>query len=117
MAASLEHAGSEVAVTLRNLSAHGALVEGDLVFEAGTRVTFRRNGLEVAGRIAWAQGRRAGIAFAMRLDPQAILRHIPAPGPLRDQVHKRPGLRGKLSREERRTAEFLYGRPLPRGEL
>ena len=113
MAAILEHGGGTMPVTLRNLSADGALVEGDHCPEPGSPVVFRKNELAVAGRIAWTEGRRAGIAFASSLDPEAVLRHVPAMRPLRIEAHKRPGLRGRLSPDERRLAEFLYGRPLP----
>ena len=117
MAASLEHDGVMTPVTLRDLSAEGALVEGDLGLAPGGRIVFRKGELAVPGRVAWAAGRRAGLAFAVSLDPEAVLRHVPppapAPPPLDEEVYKRPGFRGRLSREERRQAEILWGQPLP----
>jgi hypothetical protein len=116
MAASLEHRGSTIQVMLRNLSPEGALVESEDCPAPGSLVVFRKNDLVVSGRIAWTDGRRAGIAFDGRLDPEAVLREVPLPRPLRDEVHKRPGFHGRLTAEEGRFAEFLYGRPLPRVE-
>jgi len=113
MAAILEHRGGTMAVKLRDLSVDGALVEGDHCPRAGSRVVFYKNELALSGRIAWSKGGRAGIAFDAGLDPEAVLRHIPSPRPLRIEVHKRPGLRGQLSAEDRLAAERLYGRPLP----
>ena len=113
MAASLETPGATVPVTLRNLSAEGALIEGDHGLSPGAQIVFRKNDLSVAGRVAWVDGRRAGLAFFMGLDPETVLRHIPPPMPLRIEVHKRPALRGRLSAEDRLAAERLYGRPLP----
>ena len=113
MAAVIEHDGVVCPVTLRNLSADGALVDGDHGLSAGAQVLFRKNDLAVSGTVAWVEDRRAGIAFAMSLDPDTVLRHVPVPKPIREEVHKRPGFRGRLSAEDRRFAEFLYGRPLP----
>jgi hypothetical protein len=113
MAASLEHAGGMTPVTLRNLSAEGALVEGDQGLAPGSEIVFHKKGLAVAGRVAWVDGRRAGIAFAMSLDPDTVLRHVPAPKPRSEMVHKRPGFRGNLSEQERRYGETLWDRPLP----
>lgn len=93
MAAVLEHPGGSAAVILRNLSAQGALVEGDQALTVGDEVVFRKNDLAVAGRIAWIDGRRAGIAFAMSLDPDTVRRQVPVPRPIVPLVHKRPGLR------------------------
>ena len=113
MAASLEHAGGMTPVTLRNLSAEGALVEGDHRLVPGAEIVFHKNDLDVAGRIAWVDGRRAGIAFAMSLDPDIVLRHVPPPRPRHEVVHKRPGFRGNLLEQERRFGQALWDRPLP----
>lgn len=113
MAASLEHADGMTPVTLRNLSAEGALVEGDHALVPGAEIIFRKKDLAVGGRIAWVDGRRAGIAFAMSLDPDTVLRHVPAPKPRCETVHKRPGFRGSLSEQERRFGQTLWDRPLP----
>lgn len=113
MAASLEHPGGVTPVTLRNLSADGALVEGDLKLTPGTKVVFRKKDLAASGHIAWSAGRRAGVAFNMSLDPETVLHHVSAPRPVPELICKRPGLHGSMSREERKFAETLWGRPLP----
>ncbi len=114
MAASLEHDGAMTPVTLKNLSAEGALVEGDHGLAPGASIILRKKKLAVSGRIAWVAGRRAGIAFAMSLDPLTVLRHVPVPRPRSEVCHKRPGLHGQMSAEERRFVEtWIWGRPLP----
>jgi len=101
MAASLEHGGDRVAVTLRNLSAEGALVQGDLGLTPGACVIFRKNELAVSGRIAWAEGNRVGIAFDMALDPATVLRHVPAPRKRREAASNLPRPRRAVAMEER----------------
>ncbi len=113
MAASLEIPGGTVPVTLRNLSAEGALIDGDHGLSPGDEIVFCKNDLAVAGRVAWVDGRKAGLAFVVSLDPETVLRYVPVPAPLRIEVHKRPALRGRLSTEDRLAAERLYGRPMP----
>jgi hypothetical protein len=113
MAASLETPGDTVPVTLRNLSAEGALIDGDHGLSPGDEIVFRKNDLCVAGRVAWVDGRRAGLAFVVSLDPETVLRYVPVPVPLRIEIHKRPALRGRLSAEDRLAGERLYGRPMP----
>ena len=113
MAASVERGGNAVPVTLRNLSADGALVDGDHGLSPGVEIVFRKNDLAVAARVAWVDGGRAGLAFFVSLDPETVLRHVPPFVPLRIEVHKRPALKGRLSAEDRLAAERLYGRPLP----
>lgn len=76
--ATLEIPGASLAVVLRNLSQDGALVQGDCLPDAGTRVLFHRQGLSVPSRIAWSDGDHAGLHFEYPLFPREILRHIPA---------------------------------------
>jgi hypothetical protein len=113
MAATLEHPGGVTPVTLRNLSANGAQVEGDHGLPTGTQIVLRKNELAASGRIAWSAGGRSGIAFAYPLDPEIVLRHIPVPKRVPELVHKRPGFRGPLSAEDHSFAERLWGGPLP----
>jgi len=115
MAASLETSSGTANVTLRNLSAEGALVEGDRLPDAGESLIFRKNELVVSGRIAWASERRAGIAFDAKLQPETVLRHIPSPKHRIEPTFKRPGVTNvALSPEERRWCEtFIWDRPLP----
>ena len=115
MAAWIEHDGGTLSVTLRDLSADGALIEGDHGLRPGSAVVLRKNELAVAGQVAWAKGRRLGIAFASSLPVETVQRHLRAPKVIgRDPIiKKRPGFRGRLTAEERRIAEELWGGPLP----
>jgi hypothetical protein len=115
MAATLETVSGTAKVTLRNLSAEGALVEGDRIPDAGQQLVFRKNDLAISGRVAWASERRAGIAFDAELRPEAVLRHIPEPRHRAELSFKRPALSSpRMSAEERRWCEtFIWDRPLP----
>jgi hypothetical protein len=105
--ATLETPGGPLAVLLRNLSQEGALVKGEDLPEAGSRVLFHRDGLSVPSKVAWSHCGHAGIAFDFPLYPKEILRHIPerqqkaAPPP-----NKRPGLSSRpLTAAERALIE------------
>jgi hypothetical protein len=93
MSASLELSGTSLPVKLRNLSAEGALVEGDKLPVEGASILFRRGDLGVAGTVAWVKGRQAGVSFAQKLDPEQLLRHVPAPRPRVTPTFRRPGLK------------------------
>ena len=107
MAASLELSGTSLPVKLRNLSSEGALVEGDKLPVEGAAVLFRKGELSVPGKVAWAKARRAGISFSQKLEPEQVLRHVPAPRPRVHADFRRPGLKAKsLSEEERRFGDL-----------
>jgi hypothetical protein len=78
-------------------------------------VVFRKKDLVISGRVAWVNERRAGIAFDAKLEPETVLRHIPAPQHRLEQRMKRPGFsRQVLSESERRWCEtFIWDGPLP----
>jgi hypothetical protein len=105
MSASLELSGTSLPVKLRNLSAEGALVEGDKLPVEGASIQFRKGDLSVTGNVAWVKGRQAGVAFAQNLKPDQLLRHIPAPRPRVTPDFKRPGLKGTLTAEEKKFGE------------
>jgi hypothetical protein len=105
MSASLELSGTSLPVKLRNLSADGALVEGDKLPVEGASIQFRKGDLSVAGNVAWVKGCQAGVAFAQILKPDQLLRHIPAPRPRVTPDFKRPGLKGTLTAEEKKFGE------------
>ena len=92
MAASLELSGTSLPVKLRNLSAEGALVEGDKLPVEGTAILFRKGDLSTAGIVAWVNGRQVGINFEQKLNPEQLLRHVPTPRPRVTQTFRRPGL-------------------------
>ncbi len=106
LTAIVESGGATLDVRLRNLSAYGALVEGNTLPPVGVEVTFCRKELSVGGRVAWVNGRQAGIAFSTELEPEQVLRHVP---PMRQRVQpkfRRPGLvRHELSAEEQRVID------------
>ena len=108
MAASVETADGTIGVTLRNLSADGALVEGAGLTEAGSAVVFRKKDLVISGRVAWIHEHRAGIAFDAQLEPETVLRHVPTPKNRFEQTFRRPGFSSHaLTPEERRWCETL----------
>lgn len=106
--ATLEVPGDSLPVVLRNLSQEGALVQGESLPEAGTRVLFHRQGLSVPSRIAWSHCGHAGLEFEFPLFPGEMLRHIPssaARGPS-VPVKRRPGLAAQpLTQAERLLIE------------
>lgn len=108
LAAAVEVASAQVAVKLRNLSEEGALIEGETLPLEGSKTVFERNELSLSGRVVWVQGRYAGIAFDEPLNPEEVLRHVPAPKP-KAQLQgdfRRPGLACRpLSSYERRMLE------------
>ena len=111
MAATLELSGGAVPVKLRNLSAEGALVEGERLPVEGSELLFRKGDLCVTGRIAWSIGTQAGVAFSKNLAPDLLLRHIPVPRPRVKLKFNRPGLASRaLSIEEKRFAELWVGK-------
>lgn len=116
MAASIEAEGLSAAVKLRNMSREGALVEGDQLPAVGSYVRFCKNELNLAGRVAWVDGGRAGIAFEEMLDPESVLRHVPPRRPQAKLEFRRPGLKaGELSPGERKLAQdWIWGEPIPR---
>lgn len=92
LTASLELSGRELEVKLRNLSADGALVEGEVLPVEGTEIRFRRHELSVTGKVVWVRGKRAGVSFHQELSPEALLRHVPTPRPRVIADFRRPGL-------------------------
>lgn len=106
MSASLELSGTSLPVKLRNLSSEGALIEGDKLPVEGAELIFKKAELALPARVAWVEGKRAGLAFAQALHPEAVLRHIPAPRPRVQPDFRRPGLAARpLSPEERTLGE------------
>ncbi|HMI40590.1 MAG TPA: PilZ domain-containing protein [Sphingomicrobium sp.] len=115
MTATLELSGSALSVKLRNLSAEGALIEGDDLPVEGSKVVFKRLELSVAGRIAWVMEGRAGVTFNVKLEPEAMLHHIPTPKPRVKPDFRRPGLSARrLSPGERKMGEDWVWTPSDR---
>ena len=114
MAASIEADGVAVEVKLRNLSPEGALVEGEQLPAVGSSVIFRKNELNLAGRVAWVTAGRAGIAFDAKLDPDVVLRHVPRNKPQPKLDFRRPRIKaGDLSPGERKLGQdWIWGDPI-----
>jgi PilZ domain-containing protein len=112
LAATLETRGGTISVKLRNLSAEGALVEGDKLPIEGSEVLFRRNELIERGRIVWVDGKHAGLAFNDRLKPEQVLRHIPNPRYRAKPDFRRPGLACRqLTAEEQQLLDSWVKAP------
>lgn len=106
LAATVEVAGAQVPVKLRNLSEQGALIEGERLPLEGSSTVFARNELSLRSRVVWVQGRYAGVAFDEALNPEQVLRNVPKPKPRTKVDFKRPGLACRpLSAYERRMLE------------
>jgi hypothetical protein len=114
LAATLDYAGSQHQVKLRNMSGDGALVESDGLPIEGTPVLFSRNDLSVSGRIVWVKDNFAGISFNEKLDPEQVLRHVPTPRPRIQPRAYRPGFTPrKMTPDQQRLAESWIWKPGP----
>ena len=56
------------AVRIRNLSMHGALLEGNDLPPEGTLVEIKRGSLRAAGDIAWSRDQHCGVRVAATID-------------------------------------------------
>lgn len=66
-----ETGGPGVRVKIRNLSAGGMMVEGDVRVKPGARVAAElRNIGPVAGTVVWTLGHRLGVVFDDPIDPR-----------------------------------------------
>lgn len=112
LTATVEVEGAAVSVKLRNLSEEGALIEGDRLPLEGSTTFFERKELRLKSRVAWVQGRYAGVAFDETLKPEQVLRNVPVPRPRAPVDCKRPGLACRpLSAYERRMLERWMAAP------
>jgi len=106
LAATIEVAGGSVPVKLRNLSTEGALIEGDDLPIEGSEVLFCRNELKVMSRVAWVDGKHAGIAFRRQIPQEDVLRNIPNPRHRAQPNFGRSGFaHRKLTPQELRLAQ------------
>lgn len=106
LAATVEVAGEEVPVKLRNLSEEGALIEGDRLPIEGTTTFFQRNDLRLRSLVVWVHGKYAGVSFDRPLKTEQVLRNVPTPKPKAEVDFRRPGLACRpLTDYERRMLE------------
>ena len=116
LAASVDVSGVEQPVKLRNLSKEGALIEGECLPVEGSSTLFRRNDLRVSARVAWVEGRYAGLAFDRSLEKDEVLRNVPKPKARIQPEFRRPGLACRpLTAQERQMVErWMTAAPVPR---
>lgn len=65
-------------VKVRNLSVHGALLEGSALPPSGAAACLRRGSLQVEGLIAWRDRTHCGIRFQSPIDVQEWVRRVGA---------------------------------------
>jgi hypothetical protein len=76
LSATLVTDSSTLAVRIRNLSAHGALLDGSALPAAGLGVRLVRGGLTVRGRVAWQAGDQIGISFDDQIEVAQWVRRV-----------------------------------------
>ena len=76
--AALNSEAGSAPVHVRNMSASGALVEGNDLPSPGTRVALKRGSLATGGLVAWKGGRRAGISFDSSIHVADWMSRLPA---------------------------------------
>ncbi|HEY0112691.1 MAG TPA: PilZ domain-containing protein [Allosphingosinicella sp.] len=87
----------EFPVTVRDLSATGAKLEGSKLPPKGTDVILKRAALEVFATVVWRDGDRCGLQFEEPLTNAELLQQMNAPVPKAVpslEEYRRPGLRG-----------------------
>ena len=78
MSASIEISGLSLPVKLRNLSADGALIEAEKLPVEGAKLLFRKAEISIEGRLAWVEGKRAGVEPAAGVVAFAVGRELVA---------------------------------------
>ncbi|GAA3885571.1 hypothetical protein GCM10022276_00590 [Sphingomonas limnosediminicola] len=114
LAATLEWPDRARTVVLRDLSEHGALIQGNGLVARDVPVILRRKDLSVGGHVAWVRGNLAGIAFTNSLNREVVMQHIPrAAVRQKDQpLHRRPAVTQRgMNAEERRWFEEMTRPP------
>jgi hypothetical protein len=66
-------------VKLRNISATGAMIEGDRIPPAGTDILLQRGSLELFGTIMWTRDKQAGLEFEAPLTEAELWMQVNAP--------------------------------------
>jgi hypothetical protein len=66
-------------VKLRDISANGAMIEGDRLPATGTDVMLRRGSLELIATIVWAKDGKAGLEFDEPLTEAELWMQVNAP--------------------------------------
>lgn|GEM_PF-1678831 len=69
----------ERTVKLRNISATGAMIEGDRIPPAGTDILLQRGALELFATIMWTSDKQAGLEFEAPLTEAELWMQVNAP--------------------------------------
>lgn len=76
LAAALDTGEQLYPVRIRNLSPHGALVDGLVLPPAGSVIKLTRGHLSASGRIAWQRNGQAGVNLDDRIDVESWVRRV-----------------------------------------
>jgi hypothetical protein len=76
LTATLDSGGASTTVRIRNLSVHGALLDGPALPPVGTRVRLKRGRLSVAGHLAWEGEGQRGLKFDAEIDVASWVRRV-----------------------------------------
>jgi hypothetical protein len=68
LAARLDAGKTSVAVRIRNISSHGALLDGADIPAAGATIRLSRGSLVAVGEVAWREKQHAGVTFQHPVD-------------------------------------------------
>ncbi len=94
----------EYAVTLRNISCTGAMVEGATLPPKGWTVALKRDGMDELGDVVWARGHFCGVHFFDPVPYEKVLELAALPPEARPE--KAPSLYvAPTDRDERLSAE------------
>ncbi len=66
-------------VKLRNISATGAMIEGERIPPAGTDILLQRGALELFATIVWTRDKQAGLEFEAPLTEAELWMQVDAP--------------------------------------
>jgi hypothetical protein len=63
LSATIDAAGVQAPVRIRNLSGSGAMLDGPALPDSGTRLMLRRSTVEMGGLVVWRNATRCGVRF------------------------------------------------------
>ena len=111
--AALYVGSASLPVRVRNISAHGALLEGSNLPAEHRTVSLKRGSLATAGQVAWSNGQQCGVRFSGSID---VSEWVDRAGPVGQQridatvAEFRSGARpdaDRLARSRQRNSETL----------
>lgn len=105
LAAKLDTQHGEIDCRLRDLSRKGALVECSPTPAADTELVFRRGGMAVPARVAWAAVGKIGLEFHYMIDEQDVLVQLKRTGNKAQQRFRRPGIKEEATEKDRALAK------------